>query len=79
VIQLVQVARSIRIRLGLITAPFRVPFHIFGPRVKEFRVTSSMPPSPAPVAESVQEWLRRAGELRGRSLHRRMLIGKPNA
>jgi hypothetical protein len=40
-----------------------------------------MPPTPAPVAESrsVQEWLRRGRELRGRSLHRRMLIGNPNA
>ena len=52
-----------------------------GPRVKEFLVTSSMPPTPASVAESrsAQEWLRPGCELRGRSLHRRMRIGKPNA
>jgi hypothetical protein len=42
-------------------------------------VASSMPPTPAPVAESrsVQGW--RDRELRRMSLHRRMLMGNPNA
>ena len=44
------------------------PFDISGPRVKEVGVTSSMPPAPAPLAESrsVQEWLRSC-ELHGGS------------
>jgi hypothetical protein len=57
------------------------PFDISGPRVKEVGGTSSVPPTPAPLAESrsVQEWLRRGCELPGRSFHRRMRVCNPNA
>jgi len=63
------VARSIRIRFGLITAPFRGSVRHFWTESQEFRVTSSMHPTPASVAESrsVQEWLRRGRELRART------------
>jgi len=51
--QLVQVARSIRIRFGLITTPFRGSVrHFWATSQKEFRVTFSMPPNQHLVAES---------------------------
>ena len=75
-IHLVQLARSIRIRFGLITAPFRGA-------VRHFWATSGgslggfLDASDTGTCGGVAEW--RGRELRGMSLHRRMLMGNPNA
>ena len=52
---------SIRIISGRPRCLLGGPFDISGPRVKEVGGSSSMPPTPAPLAESrsVQEWLSR--------------------
>ena len=79
--QLVQVARSIRIRFGLITTPFRSSVRHFWTTSQRNSGSLFRCSEPASVAESrpVQEWLRRGRDLRGMNLHRRLLIGNPNA
>ncbi len=79
--QLVEVARSIRIRFGLITTPFRSSVRHFWTTSQRNSGSLFRCSEPASVAESrpVQEWLRRGRDLRGMNLHRRLLIGNPNA
>jgi hypothetical protein len=72
---------TIRIRFGLVTAPFRGS-------VRHFYTTSQGIPGRFLDASDTSTcggvalgsgWLRRGRELHGMSLHRRMLIGNPNA
>ena len=82
----ISASHTIRERIGAVIRADHAAFSGFrstflGHQARNSLVTASRPPTPASVAEarSAQEWLRPGCELRGRSRHRRMRIGKPNA